>query len=108
MNKNTFKKLIQLTKDMENKNEILSTALSKLCDWYPIPLFGETQYFLTQLRFESEYDNWKFIRDIISRWLREDVDKIIYKNNGKEIEKNVTDVDDLYDYLEKDLIKKTA
>lgn len=41
--------------------------------------------------------------DLVSWWLYEDVDKILYKEDGGEI--SLEDIDDLYTFLEKNYTK---
>jgi len=101
-----FESVIELLKSMEQKNNILNTALSEVCDWYPISMFWEDMYKLSQFMFEEFYEEWEDIRDMLSRWLREDVEKFIYKKDWKTVIKDITKVEDLYKYLQKKLQKR--
>lgn len=90
MNLKTFKKIIRLIK----KQEALNDNFYKLgLSVYPI---SESLYTVVSLLFKAYYS--EIGEDYISWWLYEDVEKIIYLEDGREID--LTKVKDLWLYVE--------
>jgi len=97
--KETFKKVIKLVQEQEKIDYNFSKALETVCDTWCIygtnNKYSDALFLLLEEIFQDKEC------DIISWWLYENVKKEIYLENGEVIE--IKNLDDLYDYLVKNV-----
>lgn len=99
MNKEQFIKLMSLIQNYQSEQETLSALIKKLTDDYPIVIMGDDLIdgiinTLTDILYIED-------EDLISWWLYEDVDKVIYDGKYGENEISVRTLEELYDYIVK-------
>ena len=93
--KETFKKVIELIRKQEQVNDKITDTLSLFCDGNGLMFTGSEYYYeaLMLLLKESMNDEG----DYIGWWLYEDVEKVIYLEDGTE--RRLDTIEELYDFL---------
>jgi uncharacterized protein (DUF4213/DUF364 family) len=99
MTKKQFIKYMQLIQNFLSEQETLSALIYKISDGFSIVTIGNN---LMDGLIDIIEESFDYL-DIISWWLFEDVEKIIYINN---VSISVKTLDELYDFLEKEKNKK--
>lgn len=98
MEKDLFIKRMNTILDFEKEQKAISSLIDKITDGYPVVTFGG-DLILELLSSINEAMNIRD-NDLLSWWLWENVDKIIYyteKDNKQEIK--VETLEELYDYI---------
>lgn len=93
MTREQFKKCIREVESVSELSDKLAELGIETIDCKEIFYAGEIFFAWLKSCFGDEGE------DLVSWWLYEDVDKIIYEPDGTEI--NIENIDDLYSYLEK-------
>ena len=97
MEKDQFIKRMQLIQNFHSEQETLNLLIDKLVDGFPVVDMGN--YLVNEiLEMINEIMEIKD-EDLLSWWLYEDVEKIIY-DEDKEI--SVRTLEELYDYIKKE------
>jgi hypothetical protein len=97
MKKDQFIKRMQLIQNFHSEQETLNLLIDKLVDGFPVVDMGN--YLVNEiLEMINEIMEIKD-EDLLSWWLYEDVEKIIY-DEDKEI--SVRTLEELYDYIKKE------
>ena len=94
MTKEQFIKRMSLIQNFHSEQKTLSVLIKKITDGYPVVTIGD--YIINELLDMIEEDLHIKDKDLLSWWLYEDVDKVIY-DNEKEI--SVRTLEELYDYI---------
>jgi hypothetical protein len=99
MTKEQFIKRMSFIQNFHSEQDTLQVLIDKLTDGYSVVTIGEclVTELLDIIRENLQLGN----DDILSWWLYEDVDKVIYDRNGN-ITHSVRTLDELYDYLVED------
>jgi len=93
MTKEQFKNRMQLIQNFHSEQDTLQVIINKLTDGHSVVIMGE---YIVQEIINMIEENLGY-KDILTWWLYEDVDKVIWDKNGREY--NVRTIDELYDYI---------
>ena len=97
MTREQFKKYIRKVEEVSELSGKLSDLGIEILDCRE--LFYADEIFSAWVKSDFGEEG----EDLVSWWLYEDVDKILYKEDGGEI--SLEDIDDLYSFLEKNYTK---
>ena len=97
MTKEQFIKRISLIQNFHSEQDTLSVLIDKITDGNNIVNFGD--YLIFEIIDMINEDMKIEDKELISWWLYEDVDKVIYDGEYGEIGINVKTVERLYDYI---------
>jgi hypothetical protein len=97
MTKEQFIKRISLIQNFHSEQDTLSVLIDKITDGNNIVNFGD--YLIFEIIDMINEDMKIEDKELISWWLYEDVDKVIYDGEYREIGINVKTVEQLYDYI---------
>jgi len=107
MNKNTFKTIVtSILRQHEVDGDINAILQLAQSDTY---FMGTTIDEIGQsfdMVFLDAYNNNKEALDLIHWWMYEDIEKFLYDSRSGEVINDLTELDDLYEYLEKYYTKK--
>lgn len=97
MNKEQFIKLMRLIQNFMSEQETIQVLINKLTDGYSIVTIGDNLIdeiinTITDILHMKD-------KDLLSWWLYEDVDKVIYEGEYGEKEISVRTLEELYDYI---------
>ena len=94
MTKENFIKRMYLIQKFHSEQDILSTLIDKISCGYTVVTIGSylVEEMLDMINESLNIED----KELLSWWLYEDVDKVIY-DKGKEI--SVGTLDELYDYI---------
>jgi len=103
MTKERFVKTINLIQNFQSEQNTLSVLIGKLTDGYGIVEFGDNLIFGI-INMIDEDMKIAEDDDLLSWWLYEDVDKIVYETNddGKKNKIEVKTPEQLYNYIIKE------
>lgn len=99
MTKEQFIKRMELIQNFHSEQETLQVLIDKINDGYSIVTIGN--YIVDELVNMIMEELHITDKDLLSWWLYEDVDKIIYDMDKKPLY-NVKTLDGLYDYIVKE------
>ena len=94
MTKEQFIKRMSLIQNFRSEQDTLSVLINKISDGYPIVTIGD--YLVNELIDTISEDIHIEDKDLLSWWLYEDVEKVLYDN---ETEISVRTLGELYDYI---------
>lgn len=94
MTKEQFIKRMSLIQNFRSEQDTLSVLINKISDGYPIVTIGD--YLVNELIDTISEDIHIEDKDLLSWWLYEDVEKVLYDN---ETEISVRTLEELYDYI---------
>ena len=94
MTKEQFIKRMSLIQNFRSEQDTLSILINKISDGYPIVTIGD--YLVNELIDTISEDIHIEDKDLLSWWLYEDVEKVLYDN---ETEISVRTLEELYDYI---------
>lgn len=97
MNKEQFIKRMSLVQNWESECETLSVLGEKIFDGYCVTKIGS--YLITIILDMINEDLHIKDKDLLSWWLYENVEKVIYDGKFGEIEISVKTLDELWDYV---------
>jgi hypothetical protein len=98
MTKEQFLKRINLIQNFHNEQDVLLELIDKLTDGNSIVDFGDNLVFEI-IDMINEDMKINADDDLLSWWLYENVNKIIYEGKNCEIEIEVKTAEQLYDYI---------
>lgn len=94
--KEQFIKRMSLIQNFHSEQETLSVLIEKVIDGYAVVTMGD--YLVAEMRtMIQESMGLEDNNDILDWWLYEDVDKVIYENDGTET--SIRTLEELYVYL---------
>ena len=93
MTKEQFIKRMSLIQNFRSEQDTLSVLINKISDGYPIVTIGD--YLVNEL-MDTISEDLHIEDDLLSWWLYEDVEKVLYDN---ETEISVRTLEELYDYI---------
>jgi hypothetical protein len=97
MSRENFIKRMQLIQNFESEKDTLSVMIEKIIDGYAVVTIGsyiiEEMINMVTESFELED------KELLSWWLYEDVDKVIYIGQHGEEMISLRTLDELYDYI---------
>lgn len=97
MTKELFIKRLRLLQNWQSQMETLGLLINKITDGYAVPVIGD---YLVDEIIEMINESLKIEdKDLLSWWLYENVDKIIYGEFGDESQTDISTPEQLYDYI---------
>jgi len=97
MSRENFIKRMQLIQNFESEKDTLSVMIEKIIDGYAVVTIGN--YLINEIIDMINEDFGLEDKELLSWWLYEDVDKVIYIGQHGEEMVSVRTLEELYDYI---------